>query len=381
MVVGRGLLKATSALPLVLAALAGSLAATPAGANCVTAGSVTDCGTTAPNPYTQTVGTGRLDHNRTVNVATGASIRVTNRNGISLSNNARITLAAGSLVRTDATTGSGLYGTGPQPIEFNSNGILVVGAGAQVISRGTQGQAEAVNVHGFGNRIENRGLISGQASAAIWFEDETTGAKNVVDNYGTIEQINGATVIGTSGGSGIDFHNRTGAAVDGSLRFAGGDDSLYFYAGSTVTGAIDGGAGSNTLVLEGAAGTSDTLAGALANFQTLTKQGLGRWTITGTLTGFQSTTVTEGTLALTGDNAGYAAGVLIDPLGTLVARAQSLPTQTDPTSNSDNIRNNGRLRFAQSDDGVYVGQIVGTGVVEKTGAGVTVLAPSAGGNT
>jgi len=50
MVVGRGLLKATSALPLVLAALAGSLAATPAGANCVTAGSVTDCGTTAPNP-------------------------------------------------------------------------------------------------------------------------------------------------------------------------------------------------------------------------------------------------------------------------------------------------------------------------------------------
>ena len=77
-----------------------------------------------------------------------------------------------------------------------------------------------------------------------------------------------------------------------------------------------------------------------------------------------------------------AAGVLIDPLGTLEARAQSLPTRTDPASNLDNIRNNGRLRFAQSDDGVYVGQIVGTGVVEKTGAGVTVLAPSAaGGNT
>ena len=380
--VGRRFLRATTALPLILTALGGMVGSTPAFATCVTTGSVTDCGTTSPNPYTTTVGTGRLDNDRTVTVATGAAIRVTNRNAISLGDNARITLAAGSLVRGDSTSGSGLFGTGPQPIEFNSNGILVVGAGAQVISRGTQNQAEAVNVHGFGNRIENHGLISGQASAAIWFEDQSTGAKNVVDNFGTIEQINGGTVIGTSGGSGIDFYNRTGAAVEGSLQFAAGDDDLYFFAGSTVTGSIDGGAGSNTLVLEGGLGTADTLAGALTNFQTLTKSGLGRWTITGTLTGFQSTTVDLGTLALTGDNTGYAAGVLINPLGTLEARAQSLPTQTDPAANLDTIRNNGRLRFNQPDDGTYVGQIVGSGVVEKTGAGITTLAPSAAaGNT
>ena len=81
----------------------------------------------------------------------------------------------------------------------------------------------------------------------------TTGAKNVVDNYGTIEQINGGAVIGTNGGSGIDFYNQTGARVKGNLIFAGGDDDLFFFAGSTVTGSINGGGGNNDLTLAGRA--------------------------------------------------------------------------------------------------------------------------------
>ena len=68
--------------------------------------------------------------------------------------------------------------------------------------------------------------------------------------------------------------------------------------------------------------------------------------------------------------------------GALEARAQSLPTQTNPANNLSNIRNSGLLRFAQDDTGTYVGQIVGPGLVEKTGGGVTTLAPSvAAGNT
>ncbi|MBP7240455.1 autotransporter-associated beta strand repeat-containing protein [Amaricoccus sp.] len=376
-------LTTTSALPLVLAFAATAMGPAPALANCTTSGSTTTCTTANPNPYTSTVGAGRPTNNRTVEVLNGAQIRVTNRNAISLGDGANINLRTGSLVRSDSNSGSGNYGTGPQAIEFNSNGTLLVEQGAQVIMRGTSGQAEAVNVHGVGNRIENHGLISGQPSAALWFEDlVTSGPKNVVDNYGAIERLDGGTVIGSSGGAGIDFYNRTGARVQGSLAFSDGNDSLFFFAGSTVTGNINGGGGTNALTLEGAAGTSDTLAGALTNFQTLTKDGLGRWTITGPLTGFQSTTVNQGTLALTGNNVNYAAGVLINPLGTLEARAQSLPEQSNPVNNVNNIRNNGRLRFAQDDNGTYLGQIVGTGVVEKTGAGVTTLAPSTpAGNT
>ncbi len=381
--VGRRFLRATTALPLILTALGGMVGSTPAFATCVTTGSVTDCGTTSPNPYTTTVGTGRLDNDRTVTVATGAAIRVTNRNAISLGDNARITLAAGSLVRGDSTSGSGLFGTGPQPIEFNSNGILVVGAGAQVISRGTQNQAEAVNVHGFGNRIENHGLISGQASAAIWFEDQSTGAKNVVDNFGTIEQINGGTVIGTSGGSGIDFYNRTGAAVEGSLQFAAGDDDLYFFAGSTVTGSIDGGAGSNTLVLEGGARHRRH---ARRGAHQLPDADQERPRALDDHRHAHRLPVDDGRPRDAGADrrqhrlcgrgphqpARHPRGARPEPADPDRSRGQ--PRQRSATT--------GRLRFNQPDDGTYVGQIVGSGVVEKTGAGMTTLAPSAAaGNT
>ena len=155
---GRPRLKASTALPLILAALGGAVAPAPAGANC-TGNPVTNCGTTNPSPFTNTVGTGRNDHTRTVNVNTGAQIVVTNKNAISLGDNARINLAAGTLVQgTESTGGDGQFGTGKQPIEFNSNGILVIGEGAQVIERGTDPRAEAINVHGVNNRIENHGL-------------------------------------------------------------------------------------------------------------------------------------------------------------------------------------------------------------------------------
>ncbi len=160
----------------------------------------------------------------------GAAIDVENLNAISLGDNASITLQSGSSVRGDQFSGGGLFGTGNNVIEFNSNGTLVIEAGAQVVKTGTQSNAETINVHGFGNRIENRGLIEASSSPALWFEDQVTGTKNVVDNYGIVRRDGGGSVIGTSGGAGIQFYNRTGAMVDGDLSFANGDDDLFFYA-------------------------------------------------------------------------------------------------------------------------------------------------------
>ena len=120
--------------------------------------------------------------------------------------------------RPGATSGSGHYGTGPQPIEFNSNGILVVGRGragdlARDPGAGRGGQRPRLRQPHREPRADlgpgERGdLVRGRGRPA---------RKNVVDNYGTSEQINGGTVIGTSGGSGIDFYNQTGARVEGSL--------------------------------------------------------------------------------------------------------------------------------------------------------------------
>ncbi|MFO1141627.1 MAG: autotransporter-associated beta strand repeat-containing protein [Amaricoccus sp.] len=380
----KSVLCASTALPLVLAAAAGVfLPSSRALANCTTAGVTTTCSNTAPNPYTSTIGTGPGFNGRTVEVLNGATVATVNAPAISLGDNATVNVRTGGAVSGNTVSGEGNFGSGPNIVEFNSNGTLLVEQGASIVQTGSNNRSEAVNVHGFGNTLTNYGTISGTGSAALWFEDTTTGTpRNIVDNFGTITRVGGGPVFGTNGGAGIVFRNETGAVVNGSLSFAGGNDDLLFFANSTVTGSINGGGGSNNLTLQGAAGSSDTLAGALANFQTLTKDGLGRWTVSGSLSGFSSTTVNQGTLALTGNNVNYSAGVLVNPLGTLEARAQSLPEQADPADNLTNVTNNGVLRFAQPDAGIYLGQVVGNGRVEKTGAGVLTLAPSAGaGNT
>ncbi|KKX33367.1 autotransporter outer membrane beta-barrel domain-containing protein [Rhizobium sp. LC145] len=353
-------------------------------AACSTLGGVTTCDSSAPNPHTATVGTGRGDHGGTVTLGSGAQINVNGANAISLGNNASITLQSGSTVGNTANSWTGgLFNTGLNTIEFNSNGTLLVEEGASIIKKGSGGNAETVNVHGFGNRIENRGLIQAENSAAIWFQDEVRGTKNVVDNYGTIEKVGGVgSVIGSSGGAGIQFYNRTGAQVIGGISFGGGNDDLFFEASSLVTGNINGGGGTNNLTLQGASGSDDTLRGNISNFSSLTKDGEGKWTVAGNLGGFTTTTVRNGTLALTGDNANYTGAVMVETAGTLEARAQSLPTRANAADNVNNVTNNGLVRFTQSDDGTYIGQITGTGAVEKVGAGVLTLAPVvAAGNT
>lgn len=363
-----------------LAAGAVPLFSTGALADCATVGSTTTCGSGAPNPYTNPVGTGSNDHGKTVVVEDGSTISVTEKSAISLGNDAHITLESGATVSNAVNGSGGNYGTGFNTIEFNSNGTLIVEEGASVIKTGSASNAEAVNVHGAGNRIENHGLIQVNRGAAIWFQDTTSGAKNVVDNFGTVAVVGGSgSVIGASGNLGIQFYNRTGAEVIGGISFAGGNDDLFFEAGSLVTGNINGGGGVNNLTLQGAAGSDDILGGNISNFSTLTKDGEGKWTISGSLSGFTIATVKNGTLALTGNNASYTGSVVVESAGTLEARAQSLPTNA---TNTNNVQNDGLVRFTQGDDGTYVGQITGSGAVEKVGGGVLSLAPSlAQGNT
>ncbi len=352
-------------------------------AACTTTGTSTVCTSTAPAVWSTTVGTGRADNNRSIDVQSGAGINTNNVPAISIGDGGTINVRNGaSVTNTSNPSGSGPFGTGPNTIEFGSNGQLIIEQGGQVIANGTNTRAEAVNVHGYGNTIINRGLIQGQSSAAIWFEDQVTGAKNTVDNYGTIQKLGGGSVIGTNGGAGINFINRTGAQVVGDLSFAGGNDTLTFEPNSVVTGNINGGGGVNDLILQGILGSDDTLAGALRNFTTLTKNGDGLWTVSGSLSGFTTVTVNDGTLALTGNNVDYTGTVIVRPDGVLEARAQSLPVKTIAVNNVNNVQNDGLVRFTQPDDGTYIGQIVGSGAVEKTGAGVLNLTPATpAGNT
>ncbi|SFS15161.1 outer membrane autotransporter barrel domain-containing protein [Dyella sp. OK004] len=352
----------------------GALHATPSMATCATntGTNTTNCDTSSPNPWTSVVGTGpSTASGATVNLAPGAQISTGNANAISLANNANITLGAGAIVQNNASSGAGLWNAGNNTVEFGSNGIINIAQGAQVLATGTQGNAEAINVMGSGNQIINRGVISATRAAAIWFEDRTVGASNLVDNYGTIRSLAGtnANVIGNSGRGSVTFINRAGARVEGSLSFASGNDNLTLEAGSVITGSFNGGGGTNTLTLSGGAGSSDSLAGNILNFQTLTKTGAGLWTLSGAIGSNGGGTplsvlVQQGTLALTGNNTNFNGSIQVNAAGTLEARAQSLPPA---------VANNGLVRFAQPDNGTYAGSINGSGSVEKTQGGVLTL--------
>jgi len=283
---------------------------------------------------------------------------------------------------------SGYPGTGPNTIEAQNNTVINIDKTGKVIVNGNNNMAEAINVMGYGNTIVNNGMISASATAAIWFQDTQSGTRNNVVNYGVIQRPGGGNVIGTSGGNGIRFENNTGGRVEGDLQFSRGDDDLFFYAGSEVTGNINGGGGTNNLTLDGQQGSLDSLRGDIKNFTTLTKSGAGRWDVSGSLEGFNRVAVDQGTLGLSGNNDGFSGQLIINPEGnndagaTVEARAQSLPTNSLKTGNTDNVINNGTLILVQPDDGSYVGQIVGSGQVIKQGEGVLTMTPEAmDGNT
>ncbi|RCS21622.1 autotransporter outer membrane beta-barrel domain-containing protein, partial [Phyllobacterium salinisoli] len=295
----------------------------------------------------------------------GATISTGDASAISLSDNASITVRSGGTVQNRATTSpdGGYYLFGHNTVEFRANGSLVVESGGQILSTGPIRNAEAVNVIGGGNTITNHGLISDTSGPAIWFENNVgTNIRNTVDNYGTIEAASGGNVIGSSGPGALDFYNRETGIVRGDLVLGGGDDRLYLYTGSLLTGSLNGGGGTDTITLRGTG--SESMDGAIRGFEVLNKDDSGTWELTGTITGNMAVTVAQGTLIVSGNNAAFTGTMTVDPAGILQGTATSLTPV---------ITNNGLVRFQQNSNGTYGGLIQGSGAVNKSGLGVLIL--------
>lgn len=373
------------------ALLSGLPAISTYAAQCTTASGSVAC--TGAGAVTENIGSGRSATPTTITVDAGVVLDGGNAPAISLNDSNTITIN-GTVQNSATPSAGGLLNAGANTIEVISNSNITIEQGGKVLANGTSGNAEAINVMGFGNTITNRGIIqSSGSSAALWFEDDEGQygppvVRNRVENYGVIARgtagTSSAPVFGTSsrsGGAGIVFVNHSNSKVIGSLTFGRGDDDLEFYSHSLVTGNIDGGGGVNRLALNGSPHSRDTLRGDISNFSTLDKNGEGRWDVTGALNGFTVVSVNQGTLGLSGDNTSYTGQLIINPQGnndptaTVEAPARSLPVR--PGSNTRNVINNGILRLTQDKDETYVGQITGSGQLIKTGEGTLTLAPQA----
>ena len=147
---------------------------------------------------------------------------------------------------------------------------LTISKDAKVQALGTDTTGVAIHVMGGGNTILNKGLISARNAPAIWFRTRRQ-LRNSIHNEGRREAGNGTTsnVIGSSGSGDVVFVNDVGASVHGSLIFGAGDDTLGLYAGSTISGNVNGGRHQQHDSARRAS-SNDILTGAITNFQSLT---------------------------------------------------------------------------------------------------------------
>lgn len=369
----------------------GAFSAPASAAVCQSASNNVQCG--GGGTLLQKIGEGRNTSNATVSVDANTVLNGGNAPAISL-NDGNVVNVSGTVENAAQAGSVGLLNAGANTIEVVSNSQITVTPSGVVMSNGRVNNAEAVNVMGFGNTIINRGHIQTNGNAAaLWFQDDerSYGAptvRNRVENFGVIargtSETGTAPVFGTSsttGGAGIVFVNHPDSKVVGSLSFGRGNDDLEFYSNSLVTGNINGGGGVNNLTLNGSLNSQDRLRGDISNFTTLTKNGEGRWDISGTLNGFTIASVNQGTLGLSGDNSGYNGQLVINPQGnndaaaTVEAPARSLPTRSG--NNLNNVIDNGILRLTQDKNESYAGQITGSGQVVKTGDGTLTLQPDA----
>ena len=318
----------------------------------------------------------------------------------------------------NSSDGSKYPGTGPNTIELGRNNTLTIMSNAAVKAVGVDAQEEAINTMGFGNKIINYGEILSNTSSAIFLQnnrspviygtsstpnDAFAGNANLTDtaqaaidgrtpfsgnfatliyNYGTIEALSGVNLtqstqaIGqSSNAQSTLFVNEEGATVQGNVVMGSANDTVALFTGSSITGKLDGGAGTDTLILDAVVDPAlpvGTLNGALTNFEILTKLGSGEWIITGpistTSAGGVTATVQQGTLTLTGANTNFTGSMTVFPDAVLqIGRGSTSGSFAAP------ITDNGIVAFNRSDTLTHSNVISGSGQVGQIGTGTLIL--------
>ncbi|ASL48332.1 Antigen 43 [Burkholderia sp. AD24] len=312
--------------------------------------------------------------------ANGSNNTLTNNGTISTSGPNAYGMSAAWGQTNLGQSGNTIVNTGTvSTVGSNARAVSILGGSGLVNNSGslsTTGAAgQTVYMQGNTDHLINSGTITASGATAGGTTADAVFSNTAGSSFtALIENLAGGQII-SQNGSGIRTLNGNSTIINAGLVQSGvgtaitmgnGNDSLILQTGSIINGTANGGAGTNTVTLQG----SGTASNVFTNFQTLLMQGT-LWNLTGSGT-FTLAHVQTGTLSLTG-TLGASASALVDAGATLQAAAQSLP---------QNVSDNGLVRISQDNAGTYGGLILGTGSVEKTGAGTLTLAPAgAGGNS
>ena len=305
---------------------------------------------------------------------------------------------------------------------------LIANTASGVIEGGIRG---IQFLYGYGS-INNAGIIRAlNSDVAIDFNSFPASQPMTVVNSGSIVgsiRYGNNLVGGTLNNSGSITATGPGVAVysiapitivnSGSISATGGTaisllgtntaDTVTLLTGSSISGAVDGGAGIDTLRLSGtlATPTSSQTVGRFLNFETLNVLG-GYWTAPGNTGTFTSTTVNGGALAINGTlsspvvvNAGAMlagfgtitgnmtlnSGAILGPgyngIGTLGVTGNVLfntgstfSVETNPIGTSDRLAVNGAVTI---NNGATIQILAGIANYPAAGTSYTVLTASGG---
>ncbi|WP_246820780.1 autotransporter outer membrane beta-barrel domain-containing protein [Bradyrhizobium iriomotense] len=237
--------------------------------------------------------------NSAVNVLNNATITSAN-SGILVSggSNNSVTIGAG------ATIGTTSQGSIAVVVDGSNNNTVVIGGTAGNLTSGTAGFG-ITNASG-NNQVS---ILSGgvvQASNNNALNLNGAGDGNVINNAGTISSASNYAIFGSASqdtviNSGTIFGNFFNRAVD----LKDGNDVFELRAGSSITGWVLGGNGTDTLRFGGVANSTFDLgtfgaANQFREFETLEKTGSSTWTLTGSTTDTAIMNVQAGTLIVNG---------------------------------------------------------------------------------
>lgn len=277
-----------------------------------------------------------------------------------------------------SATGDGVEISNGGAAAVRQNGVTISGsvtanAGAGVRFAGATLSANTVTIAG-GGRING--------AVGVTFIGPNPGTpgvnNNSIDNSGTITAPTAAS-FGT--GTGNRFINRASGVVNGDIRFQSAASELVLFAGSTLNGNAVG-AGSTTTTLTGA-GAAQIELQRFSGMGALVVNG-GDWTATGSASGFQSASVSGGSLSVNGvfltpisaSNGGVLGGT-----GTVGALSLGASGVLAPGNSIGTLNVTGPLAFAAASTlsvevggcpGLCSDRVIATGPVTISGGTVAV---------
>ncbi|MBT9368562.1 autotransporter domain-containing protein [Rhizobium sp. CSW-27] len=204
---------------------------------------------------------------------------------------------------TNYGTIQALGSKGTKPGETNPSTSEGIAIGGGTITNGS------ATVRTAGISGANNGILADDSNSGSIFGALT------ITNYGTIEGLNGygIRIVNDAGYSNTIINYGTITGTTYAVSMGNGDDLFVYQAGSSVTGAVMGDGGSDTLRLGSGTGSFDlSLLGDTATYQgfeTLDFTAGSVWTLSGTSSFSGATTVTSAVLDL--DDVSLAGSTLV----------------------------------------------------------------------